>query len=309
MISIVVPIYNEGKTVELLHKKIVESLRSLREAYEIIFVDDGSTDDTFLNAKKLRPLRLLSLQKNGGQTAAIDVGIQEARGEIIVLLDADLQNDPAEIPRLLKKLEEGFDVVVTTRTNRKDSMSRMIFSKFANLCARNILGVDIHDFGSGLKIYRSRFVKHFRLWGESQVFLPAVAKERGAKICEMPVGYHARVEGTSKIRIWKMLKGALDLFEVAFFVKYFSKPLRFFGGWGVFFVFLSVIDFAFSIILKLKHVKNFSDTPLPEIGALFAILGVLLFMMGLLAEMLLRIYYDNEKRSPYLIKSIVENEI
>ncbi|MDP2696280.1 MAG: glycosyltransferase family 2 protein [bacterium] len=303
-LSIVAPVYNEEASVKELHREIVAAINPLGYSYEIIFVDDGSSDDTVKNAIELKPLKLVSLQRNYGQTPAIDVGINQAHGEIIVLLDADLQNDPADIPKLLTKMEEGYDVVIGQRQGRKEKLGRVIFSKIANSVARGLLGVKIHDFGCGLKAYRSRLIKDFRLWGESQVFLPAVAKSRGAKIGEVFVTYHPRQFGSAKVKISKMVRGVLDLFSIVFFVKYFSKPLRFFGGWGLVSLFLSVIAFAGSIYLKIAEIKNFSDSPLPLIGTLFAISGVVLFMMGLLAEMILRIYYQEIKYSPYVIKEI-----
>jgi len=308
MISVIVPIFNEEKTVTELYRRIFDVMKSQKEQYEIIFVNDCSRDKTKEIASKFRPLKLVSLQRNYGQTAAIDMGIYTSRGDIIVLLDADLQNDPAEILTLLKKMDEGFDVVIGLRKNRKDTLSRMLFSSFANWCARLILGVSVHDLGCGLKAYKSKFIKDFRLRGESQVFLVAVAKERGAKITEVPVTYHYRQAGVSKIRISKMIKGIFDFLSVAFFVKYFSKPLRFFGGWGLVCMILSLIAFGFSVWLRFMHILNITETPLPIVGTLFAILGVLLFMIGLLAEMMLRIYYDNPDRSPYMVKDIIENE-
>ncbi|MCR4334654.1 MAG: glycosyltransferase family 2 protein [Patescibacteria group bacterium] len=308
MISVIVPIFNEEKTVTELYKRIFDVMSSQQESYEIIFVNDGSKDKTREIASRFKSLRLISLQRNYGQTAAIDTGIYSSRGDKIALLDADLQNDPAEIITLLKKMEEGFDVVIGRRVGRKDATSRMIFSFFANFFARLILGVKIHDFGCGLKVYRSKFIKDFRLRGESQVFLVAVAKERGARITEVPVTFHYRQAGTSKIRISKMIKGVFDFLSMVFFVKYFSKPLRFFGGWGLVCIILSLIFFGFSVGLRLMHILNITETPLPIVGTLFAILGVLLFMIGLLAEMMLLIYYDNPNRSPYMIGNIIENE-
>lgn len=290
MISIVVPIFNESKTIAELHKRLKNVIVQRNEKYEIIFVDDGSSDETLRIAKQLVPLKLVSLQRNYGQTVAIDAGIHESSGDIIILLDADLQNDPAEILTLLKKIDEGCDVVIGRRVGREDSWQRMWFSRFANMCARVILGVPLHDFGCGFKIYRSKFIKDFHIWGESLVSLVAVAQERGATICEAPVHFHQRASGSSKIKIFNMISGAFDLFGVAFFVRYFSRPLRFFGGWGVFFIIFGIGALSLSLL----------------IGALLVVLGVLLFMMGLLAEILLRIYYHASQTRPYMIKEIIQ---
>jgi glycosyltransferase involved in cell wall biosynthesis len=308
MISVIVPVYNEAKTLPELHRRILDAMKSLGQPFEIIFVNDGSTDATIEIGKTLRPLRLITLQRNSGQTAALDVGIHRAVGEIIVLIDADLQNDPADIPKLLKKLDDGYDVVVGWRQERFDHWKRKVVSKVANMVARSFLGLDIHDFGCGLKVYRSRFIKDFRLWGESQVFLPAVAQSRGARIAEVVIPHHARKIGSSKIRIMNMVRGTFDFLGIVFFVRYLSRPLRFFGGLGVVAGIISILAFGSAIILRLNGVLNFSDTPLPIIGTLFAILSVLLIMMGLIAEMLLRLHYTLTQSSPYLIREIWEKQ-
>lgn len=308
MISVIVPVFNEAETVAELHRRILAALRGRKEPFEIVFVDDGSSDGTAAAAACLSPLRLISLERNYGQTPAIDVGLAAASGDRVVLLDADLQNDPAEISKLLAKLDEGFDVALGYRTNRKDAWHRMLFSRFANAVARCLLGVSVRDFGCGLKAYRTKFIRDFRLWGESQVFLVAVAKERGARITEVSVSFHPRRAGVSRIRLTKMLKGAFDLLSVVFFVRYFSRPLRFFGGWGVFCALLSAVAFGSSLYLRFAGIKHITETPLPTVGVLFAVLGVLLFMMGLLAEVLLRIYDNQSAHSPYMVKSVRVNE-
>ena len=304
MISVIVPVYNEEGSIKDLHRRLVEVLRQQSRGFEIVFVNDGSNDQTEVVAKTLRPLRLISLQRNYGQTPAIDVGIHQARGEIIVLIDADLQNDPADILKLLAKLDEGYDVVVGWRQERHDHWTRKIFSKIANAIARRLLDLPLHDFGCGLKIYRSKFIKDFRLWGEAQVFLPAVAKQRGARLAEVPVPHYAREVGVAKVRISKMIKGVFDLLGIVFSVKYFARPLRFFGGVALLMASLAVIAFAFSIYLKVGGVLNFSDTPLPIVGTLFTILAVTLFMMGFLAEMLLRLHYSVTNSSPYVVREV-----
>ncbi len=308
MISVISPVYNEEKTVAELHRRIVNVMQKQPDSYEIIFVNDNSTDDTLGKMENLRPLKIVSLQRNYGETPALDVGIQEARGETIILLDADLQNDPADIPMMLKKISEGYDVVVGWRQIRKDHWARILFSRTANIILSFISGVKIHDFGCGLKAYRSKFIKDFRLWGDSQVFLPAVAKDKGAKIYEVPITHYPREEGSSKIKMGHMIKSMLDLVSLAFFIRYFSKPLRFFGGWGIVSILLSFLAFGVAIILRLTGLENFTATPLPIVGTLFAILGVLLFMMGLLAETLLRMYYANINQSLYMIREIKENK-
>ncbi len=307
MISVVVPLYNESATVRDLHERLVETLRSLSEPFEIIFVDDGSVDGTAECAASLTPLTLISLQRNYGQTGAIDVGLHAAEGDRIVLIDADLQNDPKDISVLLSALERECDVVVGFRPERRDHWTRLLFSRIANACARRLLGLRVRDFGCGLKAYRRPFIEGVRLWGDSQVFLAAIARERGARVCEVPVRWSPRQSGSSKVRIARMARGAFDLVGIAFFVKYFSNPLRFFGGVGATSIFIAFLAFGTAIILRLGGILHFTETPLPLVGSLFALLGVLLFMMGLLAEMLLRMHYADPSRSPYLVKAIQRN--
>lgn len=307
MISVVVPIFNEEKTVKELHQRIIDALKKQSEVYEVIFVNDGSTDGTEKEAASLRPLKLISLQRNYGETPALDVGVQATLGDIIIFLDADLQNDPEDILALLEPLSRGYDVAVGWRKNRKDGTVRLLFSALANSVTRFFLNVDIHDHGCGLKVYKSKFIKDFRLWGAAQVFLPAVAKERGARIIEVPVTHSRRSEGYSKINMWKAIKAIFDLVSVAFFVKYFSAPLRFFGGWGLSSMVFSFVLFGAAVILKVRGMEDFSTTPLPIIGSLFTILGVILFMIGFLAEMMLR-FYSRMGGSPlYTIRNIHEN--
>ena len=305
-VSVVVPVYNEQETVRELHTRIVETMRKQPYPFEVIFVNDGSTDNTLAVASALHPLTIVTLQRNYGETPALDVGIQKAIGDIIILLDADLQDDPSGIHLFLEKLSEGYDVVVGWRQNRNDHWSRVIFSKFANIIVRRALKLHIHDYGCGLKAYRSKFIKDFRLWGDAQVFLPAVAVQRGARICEVPISHHARPAGASKIKIANMVRGVFDLLGMTFFIRYFSNPLRFFGGWGSVSILLALVAFGTSVILRFLDTP-ITETPLPLVGTLFAIMGVLLFMMGLLAEMLLRTHYATIDRSPYLIRDIKEN--
>jgi glycosyltransferase involved in cell wall biosynthesis len=307
-ISVVVPIFNEEKLLKNLHSRIIKAMDRVNLPFEIIFVNDGSQDKTEEIGRAITPLNLITLQRNYGQTAALDVGISHANGDIVVLIDADLQNDPEDILLLLNKINQGYDVVVGWRQIRKDHWTRKIFSKLANFIARKLLNLDIHDFGCGLKVYRTSFIKDFRLWGEAQVFLPAVAKQRGAKITEVPVPHYPREIGVSKIRIMNMVRGIFDLLGIVFFVRYFARPLRFFGGLGLISGIMAAISFIIAIALRLAGVLNFTETPLPIVGTLFTILAVLLFMIGFLAEMLLRLHYDLKQSSPYMIKEIIQNK-
>lgn len=216
MISVIVPVYNEEENIGKLHSRIVEAMNGQKDFYEIIFVDDGSKDRSLEAMKSLKPLKIISFPRNYGNTMALDAGIQHAKGDILAFLDADLQNDPAEIPFLLDKLKSGCDVVAGWRKNRQDSLKRILFSKLANRAVRFFLGSKIRDHGCALKVYRSRFIKDFRLWGSAQVFLPVIAERRGARICEVVVSHHPRQSGFSKIKFSKMLRAGLDLLIIKF---------------------------------------------------------------------------------------------
>ncbi|QQG42862.1 MAG: glycosyltransferase family 2 protein [Candidatus Giovannonibacteria bacterium] len=225
MISVVVPVYNEEHTISELHERLVKTLAACCDSYEIVFVNDGSTDNTEKTALTLKPLELISFAKNQGQTPALNAGIRKAKGDIIVFLDADLQNNPEDIPKLLEKISQGCGAVVGRREHRQDPAARTIFSKVANFIARLLLGVKVHDFGCGLKAYRAEFIKNFELWGQVQVFLPAIAKARGAKVCEVGVAHNDRKAGVSKIKISNMVKGGLGLLKIAFIAR-FLNPYR-----------------------------------------------------------------------------------
>ena len=304
MISVVIPAYNEEKTIAKVHKRLVQVLKGFK--FEIVIVDDGSSDDTWREISKLRPVKGISLQRNYGQTPALDVGIASAEGDIIVLMDADMQNDPSEIPAFIRKMDEGYDAAVGSRQQRKDPILRRFVSFFGNILARFFLRLQLHDWGCGLKVYKSKFIKDFRLWGEAEVFLPAVAKDRGARIYEMPIQHYAREAGQSKIKVWNLIKGTFDLISISFFIRYFTRPLRFFGGFGAFFFILGILSIALvasSILPDVEYVR----TLFLLLSILFPITGILLFMMGLLAEILLRIFYDTKGESPFIIREIKKN--
>ena len=228
MISIVVPVYNEEKTIAELHRRIVETLKKQADSFEVIFINDGSTDKTYEEVSRLRPLKLISFQKNYGETLALDAGIETAGGDTLIFLDADLQDDPEDILLLLGKIGDGCGVVVGWRSRRRDNWRRIWFSRFANALSRLVLGIKIHDFGCGLRAYKSEYIKNFRLWGRMQVFLPAIAKARGAKICEAVVSHNPRKIGFSKIKISDMIKGGVGLLEILPY-RYFLKPYRIVG--------------------------------------------------------------------------------
>lgn len=307
MISVVFPAYNEEKNVEELHRRIVFALNGTGEPFEIIAVDNASTDCTYEKLKTLFPIKIIRIAYNIGQTAALDAGIAEAKGEIIAMMDADLQNDPADIPRMLAKLQEGYDVVVGWRVDRHDSFGRKLFSNAANWLTRTVLGFRLHDYACALKVFKKKFLGGTRLYGEMHVFIAALLYYHGAKIIEIPVRHHARPHGLSKHTFIKGAKDIADLFTVKFIVGT-SRPLLVFGTIAFFFWILGGAAFIWAIVLKIMELRDFAGTPLPIVIAFLGIAGFLLLMMGFLAEIILRVYYETNGKTPYIIKSITEKE-
>ncbi len=307
MVSIIFPAKNEERVVAELHKRLVRVMGALGRPYEIVAVDDGSTDKTLENLKQLAPIKIIALAKNYGQSIALDAGIQEAKGDIIVITDADLQNDPEDIPRMIRKIGEGYDAVVGWRKSRRDSLGRRILSRAANWLARKVTGLNIHDYACGLKVFRKQFIEGVRLYGEMHVFLAAILNFRGAKVVEVEVKHHERAVGQSKHSFTKAVKNIADLLTVKFLMST-SRPLVIFGGLGVASWLVGIIAALLAIGLKLYHLKNFGQTPLPIISSLFVILGFLLVMMGLLAELILRAYYEGGKINFYTIRDIIEKK-
>lgn len=305
MISIVFPAYNEEENVAELHRRIVAVFRDLREPFEIVAVNNASNDATQAELLKLSPIKIVHLANNLGQSSGLDAGIYAASGDIIVTLDADLQNDPADIPKMLTKLREGYDAVVGWRKDRHDSLGRKIFSRGANLISRTVLGLQIHDYACATKMFKKEFLEGVHLYGEMHVFLAAILQYRGARITEMVVAHHDRTAGISKHNFIKGAKDLADLLTVKFLFST-SRPLLIFSVVALASWFIASISIVTAIILKVMTLRNFAQTPLPVVASLFVILGVVLFMGGFLAELILRAYYEGRRQTPYRIKSIIE---
>src|SRR3989344_4191916 len=269
MISIVIPVYNEEKNVAILHGKIVDVMRKLNEPYEVIFVEDGSTDETLKILKSLREIKIIILAMPLGQTAALDAGIHETRGDIIITMDGDLQNDPADIPKLVAKIREGYVVVSGWRTGRHYSSGRRVLSRLANWLSAKITGLYLHDSACALKAYRRDIIQPVHLYGEMHVFLPAYLYMRGAKVAEIPVRHHARAFGVSKHYFMKAVKDICDLLTIKFLSSMTGRPLVFFGGAGAAAIFVGMIVGAVSVYLKLAGLRNFGQTPLPLLAGFF----------------------------------------
>lgn len=308
MISAVFPAYNEEENVAQLHRLLVQALTDTGEEFEIIGVDNGSNDRTLEELKQLAPLRIISLAYNLGQTAALDAGIHAARGDIIVTLDADLQNNPADIPALFLKMKEGYDVVVGWRKHRHDSFGRRFFSSFANSVTRKIAGLNIHDYGCALRMFKKRYLEDIHLYGVMHVFIPVIMASRGARIAEVEVSHHERAAGVSKYTFVHMATDIADLLTIKFMYVYATRPLVFFGAAALGSFSVAVLAACASVLFKIYVHIALSQTPLPVISALFIILGFLLFMLGFIVELLIRIYYEARGVTPYKISGSFENK-
>jgi len=306
-LSIVVPLYNEEGNVEELHKKIVEACEALGKTFEIIFVDDGSTDRTNEICRRLSPLKLISFRKNFGQTAAFDAGIKNSRGEIIITMDGDLQNDPSDIGRLIEKLEEGYDVVSGWRRERKDPLMKKIFSRTANILRKILIDDGIHDSGCSLKAYRRECFNDIDLFGEMHRFIPALLKIQGFKITEIPVSHHPRIHGMTKYNWKRGIKGFVDMISVWFWKKYANRPLHLFGAGGLIIFFFGIIITLILVIARLFYNTPISNKIWPLVAIFLIFMGIQIFIFGLLADISVKNYYKAQRKMNYKIKEIVEN--
>ena len=309
-LSLIVPVYNEEENLPLLIDAIHQSLDSLSRTWEVVLVDDGSQDNSLkvlseLAEKDSEHIRVVSFRRNFGQTAAIAAGIDHAQGEIIVLLDADLQNDPADIPMLLDKLDQGYDLVSGWRKHRKDTyITRTLPSNMANKLISWVTGVNLHDYGCTLKAYRRDVLEGFRLYGEMHRFIPVFASSMGAKITEVPVNHHPRRFGQAKYGLERTLKVILDLITVKFLVSYAAKPIYLFGGTGLGLFFASTALLLYIFTRKLIDGTSVLGSPLFQLGVMFLIMGFQSILMGLIAELLVRTYYESQHKPTYRIRKL-----
>ena len=307
MISLTVPIYNERGSIEALFGKIHDVMQRYGQPWEIIFVNDGSHDgsEEMLDTLAARhpQVKVVHFRRNFGQTAAMMAGFDFARGDVIIPMDGDGQNDPADIPNMLKKLEEGFDVCSGWRKDRQDNaLQRNIPSIMANKLISAVSGVRLHDFGCSLKAYRAEVIKGVRLYGEMHRFLPIYAKWHGARIAEIPVSHYPRTAGSSKYGLERVLKVLMDLMTVKFLDKFMLKPMYLFGLWGVIF-FAAAFVFAMWAFY-MRYVQNywFTQTPLPMMAVFSFMTGVICILMGLLAEMITRTFHESQGKSIYMVR-------
>ena len=309
-VSVIVPIFDEEANVRLLVQRLVSVLRETKKTFEIIAVNDGSRDRTLArleeSATEFPELRVISFRRNFGQTAAIMAGIDYSSGEVIVPIDADLQNAPEDIPVLLAKLDEGFDVVSGWRRHRQDArVRRNLVSRIANRLISRVSGVHLKDYGCTLKAYRKDVLSGIRLYGEMHRFIPIYASWKGARITEVPVQHYARTSGASKYGLERVAKVLLDLMVVKFLERHFVKPIYIFGGFGLLAILGSIMSIGAALYLKFFTGLSLILTPLPLFAAMTFLVGFMSLLMGLLAEMLSRTYFESQKRAPYDIRRLI----
>ena len=297
-LSIVIPVCDEGENVEELYDELHRVLSRLGKKYEIIFVDDGSIDDTFkkLQAIKDSTVKLIRFQRNYGKAAALSCGFRKSKGNIVITMDGDLQDDPKEIPRFLEKLEE-YDVVSGWKSKRQDPVSKTIPSKFFNALTRFITGVKIHDFNCGFKGYKNYVVKNIKLYGEFHRYIPALAHWKGYTVGEIEVEHHPRVHGVSKYGVERLFKGFLDLITVTFLNIYKKRPLHIFGGIGFLLIFSAIVISLYQVSLWIKGIK-IGDRPLLMLSILLMVIGVQFISIGLIGELIT----NSRNNDDYIIK-------
>lgn len=306
-ISVVVPIYNEVENIPLLHTAITRVMKELGRPYEIILVNDGSRDGSTeaLNALSEQDgnVKVIEFRRNYGQTAAMQAGIQAASGEYIVTLDGDLQNDPGDIPMMLAKIEEGYDLVHGWRKKRQDSfLDRKLPSKIANWLISRVTGFPVHDLGCTLKVMRTEIAQELQLFGEMHRFIPILAFWQGARCAEVVTNHHPRRFGTSKYGIGRVSRVILDLMTVKYFIQYVASPMKLFGSIGLLCWMLGLVSGAGTIWLKLQYGIDMTGNPMLLLGALSAMLGTQFLFLGMLGELCSRIYFQVQKRPNYAIR-------
>jgi dolichol-phosphate mannosyltransferase len=309
LLSVVVALYNEEDNIEPLFARLREALKGME--YELVMVDDGSKDKTIEKVKQYlgTDTKLVTLMKNYGQSAAMAAGIQAAEGEYIATMDGDLQNDPDDIPMMLKKLQdEEWDLVAGVRQKRQDGMLlRKIPSKIANALIRQSTKVRLHDYGCTLKVFDARIAKNLGLYGELHRFIPVLAALQGARMTEVPVKHHARIHGVSKYGIGRTSKVASDLVLMIFRLKYFQKPMHFFGPIGFLFLFSGIIINLYLLVLKIQG-ERIGDRPLLILGVILFLAGLLLLLFGIQTDIMMRTYYESQNKLPYQVRKIFSNQ-
>jgi dolichol-phosphate mannosyltransferase len=315
-LSLFLPVYNEEENLPRLNERIFQSMEPLGHSFEVIYVDDGSADRSLELLKEFaakdRRVRVVAFRRNYGQTAAMAAGINAARGDVLIPMDADLQNDPADIEWLLAKLDEGYDVVSGWRKDRKDALlTRKLPSRLANGLISKISGVELHDYGCSLKAYRREVLEDVHLYGEMHRFIPIYASWAGARVTEIPVMHYPRIAGNSKYGLSRTIKVVFDLVTIKFMASYMTKPLYAFGWAGMLAFAISFFSALIAVLMKYAgwpHRASFIQTPLPVVAMVTLVLGIQLFLMGLIAEMVVRTYHESQGKPIYTIKAKINFE-
>jgi len=313
-VSVIIPVYNEAESLPMLQNALHQALDDLDFPWEVIYIDDGSADQSLpilveIAREDPNHVCVVQLRRNFGQTAAIAAGIDYAQGDILVLMDADMQNDPADIPMMLEKIQQGYDVVSGWRINRQDPfMTRKLPSQIANGLISRVTGVHLHDYGCTLKAYRREVITGFRLYGEMHRFIPAFAGWVGANIIEVPVNHHPRRFGKTKYGLERTLKVILDLFTVKFLSSYANKPIYLFGGTGIVLFSLSILALLIIIIRKLWIGESLVRSPLLQMSTMLFILGFQSILLGLIAELLVRTYHESQDKPTYTVRKVVNGK-
>jgi dolichol-phosphate mannosyltransferase len=310
-LSVVVPVYNEATSLPNLFARLFKVLHALSRSFEVIAIDDGSTDCSFATlqgfAVQYPQLRVIRFGRNFGQTAALCAGIEHVRGDIIVSIDSDLENAPEDIPRLLAKMDEGFDVVSGWRQQRWRGafFNRRLPSIVANRLISALTGLPLHDYGCTLKAYRAKIIRDMKLYGEMHRFMPAYAMWQGGRVAELPVMYTPRAQGKSNYGLTRIFRVLLDLVMVVFVQRYMSRPMHFFGAFGFTMLVLGTGAGAGAVVLRIFRIRHIVDTPLPILATLLILIGVQFILFGVMAEVLMRIYYESQHKRPYVIKETI----
>lgn len=307
MLSVVIPVYNEEKNIGELYRELVSVLRGLVFPYEIIFVNDGSTDKTLIELKMLPGVKIVSFTTNFGQTSAFDAGFKQAKGEIVVSMDGDLQNDPKDIPELLKKLDEGYDVVCGWRHPRNDSESKIFVSFVARMLRRILLGDTLHDAGSSLRVYKKLCLDGLDLYSEMHRFIPSILASRGFRITEIKTHHRPRKFGQTKYNWARAIKGFTDMVTLWFWYRFRARPVHLFGGGGLFFFFAGLAIAFYFFMARLFFNVSLAGRIWPLVSIFLMLFGVQLFVTGLLADIAIRNYYSVSKEKSYFIREIIEN--
>ncbi len=311
-LSVTIPVHDEADNVEPLHEELVQVLEAQPLRFEIIYVNDGSRDGSTAVLDRLagrdKRVTVVHLMRNYGQTTAMMAGFDQARGNMVVVLDGDGQNDPADIPRLLAMMNQGYTVVSGWRKNRKDALvTKVLPSKVANRIISLVTGVRLHDHGCSLKAYHRSVLRDLKLYGEMHRFIPVYSEWGGARVGEIVVNHRPRRSGVSKYGISRVLPVLLDLFLVRFLQRHMQHPIHFFGRFGVFNMLLAALSFAVMVYYKFWGGKTFIETPLPTLTVLFILMGSMAFLLGIVAELAIRTYYESQQKKPYRIDRIVSD--